>query len=140
MVKKLYILTFISVFLLSITGLPLTLHLCSMQDSAELSSCEMCSSEPVKTVDCCSAAADDSEVYFVKVVDTCCQEQLVDNKVEDVFYSKSELKDSPVNSLTLLTYIDDQEYFETSYILLKNKPPIISGSGKTFIDISVLLI
>jgi hypothetical protein len=140
MVKKLYILTFISVFLLSVTGLPLTLHLCSMQDSAAITSCDICSSEPEKPSSCCSDNIEESTVYFAKVINTCCQEQLIDKKVEDVFYSKSELTNFSLNSLICLTIMDDQEYTETSLVIHKDKPPIDPGSGKTFLDISVLLI
>ncbi len=140
MIKKFYISTFILVFLLSTTGLPLTLHLCAMQKSATLETCEMCSAKPEKVKTCCSSKADESTVFLSKAADNCCLTQLVDKKVKDEFYPKTELKSSFFTPLLLVISSNDITDLRNTASFVSDSPPIPPGSGRLFLDISILLI
>jgi hypothetical protein len=84
--KRFFILSFILSFLVSTTGLPMTLHFCNMIGKTSLSICDVCKAQNDRNdLDCCSEEHSDS---FAKVSinkTECCQTEFVYNKLKDEF-------------------------------------------------------
>jgi fibronectin type 3 domain-containing protein len=76
--NKILITIFISVFILSSTGLPLSLHLCKMMESVSVESCQMCSVRITET--CCSS---EYEVNFNSGTTSCCDTKIAAEPLED---------------------------------------------------------
>jgi hypothetical protein len=91
MMKKRILISALSLlFLVSTTGLPVTIKLCKMAEGMDSSECTM-HHKPVKSLCCAKQTNDNSNTISYDKPD-CCQIEFVYNKVSDEFiYNKSEL-------------------------------------------------
>ncbi len=81
--KRILISALLLLFLVSTTGLPITINYCKMAASEEMSMCSM-HHKPVKSLCCAENTVDNfSGIYFNKP--DCCQTEFVYNKVSDEF-------------------------------------------------------
>lgn len=94
--KRIFILSFILLFLVSTTGLPVTYHLCQMIEqfaAGGLDEYEVCKAEMKKIEPSC--CAQETIEYSVKIssnTPVCCQSEFAFNKVKDEFiFNNSDL-------------------------------------------------
>ena len=88
MKKKILISTLILLFLVSTTGLPVTINLCKMA-AEDADQCTM-HQKPVRSM-CCMEETSDNTLRISSAVPNCCQVSFVYNKVESEFVnSKTE--------------------------------------------------
>lgn len=83
MKKRILILTLTLLFLVSTTGLPVTINLCKMADSGDADQCTM-HQKPVKSL-CCSMETSGDEISISSQTPDCCKIEFVYNKVNDEF-------------------------------------------------------
>ena len=136
MKRKILILTFTFSFLVSTTGLPLTLHLCQMSDSEDV-----CEHIMVKKTTCCEEGQDNA-VTLSKGNQNCCSTELVNHKVDDEFLSfKTQTTNSPVFNFFYPT-INQQDIFlslNSKLFFSDSSPPFLSNNH-IYLNISLLLI
>jgi hypothetical protein len=84
--RKIFSLLFLIIFLVSNTGLPLTMHLCQMMDQVSIDSCSMCSKD-VHKKSCCS---DNPQVTISKVSQDCCLTKIAAEPIKDRFIPAKE--------------------------------------------------
>ena len=91
MMKKKILISALSIlFLVSTTGLPVTINLCNMAGDMEKSECTM-HKKPVTSL-CCAEQAEDNITTISFDKPNCCQIEFVFNKINDEFiYNKSEI-------------------------------------------------
>ena len=113
MKKRILILTLTFLFLVSTTGLPVTINLCKMS-AEEADQCKM-HQKPVRSM-CCMEIELKNELAFSKVTPNCCQVSFVYNKVESEFVNnKTEINFySSFQSLIILVS-SFPEQFELSF-------------------------
>ncbi len=88
MYRKILISVLSMMFLVSTTGLPVTINFCKMADFGEMGECTM-HHKPVKSR-CCSVEVSESSVTISFNKPDCCQTEFIYNKVSDDFiYNKS---------------------------------------------------
>ena len=118
MKRKISILTLAFLFFAATTGVPITLHICKIMGTTSSEFCEMHKANVVKH-SCCE---DEQPVYPVNITsdNSCCQTELVYNKVKDDFvsnkpnvniFSSSENLFQPVTLTTLSTDFSFDELF-----------------------------
>jgi hypothetical protein len=84
--KKISILSFIVLFLVSTTGLPIWSHYCEMMGKTSTSECEMCKVEIEKVESsCCSEELDEDFIKLTSEKSDCCVDNFDYKKVEDDF-------------------------------------------------------
>jgi len=112
--KKISILLFGLIFLISTTSLPLTLHMCKMAEKRSSEQCEKCIKEIQKPV---------SSSTNIKNLgsSTCCSKQLIDSSVKDNFISSKVNLYDVKNMQLSVSFILAQE------VLNKNPKLIWSG-------------
>lgn len=111
--KKISILLFGLVFLLSTTSLPMTLHLCKMAKERSVEQCEKCKKDIQKT---------HSSVTFKNTGSSpCCSDQVIDSSVKDNFISSKTNLHDVKNMQLSVSFILAQE------VLNKNPELIWSG-------------
>ncbi len=79
-------------FLVSTTGLPIWSHYCEMMGKKSLSECEMCKTEEVEIVSCCSEKTSDNELQFTSENSNCCVDEFDYKKIEDNFFQSCKFK------------------------------------------------
>lgn len=134
MTKRIIILTFCMLFLVSTTGLPLTIHFCKMKASASVNKkCSMCmmDAKHSKTPDGTS---------LKRAIGQCCHTETFDNNVKDNFLSLS--NEVNFNSLSVImicpvecsfcSYVSSIQFNDTS-------PPRLL-SNNLYLFNSILLI
>ncbi len=137
MTKKVFILTFMFVFLVSTTGMPLIIHYCKMMETASLQACEMHSKETKKS-SCCEEE-DIQNLYYSKMIDECCSDVVVDHSVKETFISSKSESNLPLN---LYTFIHIDIYLTSNhqiYFKVDTSPPLLL-SNKIYLINSVFLI
>ena len=134
MLKKLIISSFIILFLVSVTGLPVSIHLCKMQELTGSKECPMCSAGEAKPI------PSGDEAALSKIPNTCCKTTVVDNKVKDEFFPTAEQNTGIYSFIAVAVLTDNIISNNTHTSFIPESPPPSPGSGKTFIDISILLI
>lgn len=136
-VNKFLTFLFLLVFLVSNTGLPLSLHLCRMMNSVSTEACDMCSNINDKN-DCCSN--DQGEItisgYF-----NCCQTKMAAEPIKEKFISA---KDDLQNNIPLLGEIDSivkTAALTESYIFceIKGSPPQLKDLPVFLLNSSFLI-
>lgn len=143
MKKRLYIISLVFTFFISTTGLPVTMHLCKMMGNS-FEKCDMCSmpQEPVEP-SCCMEETDDNLFTISNYVPTCCQTELVSNKIDDQFIF---VKTGINNKLSLMqsVSISCANAFPSEFKALSEysfyHPPPSKVSNNVYIALSVLLI
>jgi len=141
MTKRILILTLTLLFLVSTTGLPVTINLCKMADAEDADQCMM-HRKPIKSM-CCAEETSENQITFSSVIPNCCQTTFVYNKVEDEFvnsktenkfYSSSEIVSTPV---FLIPHTIDFTFEESCYN--DSSPPFLINP-ELHITNSILLI
>lgn len=138
MKKRIFILSFIALFVVSTTGLPITYHLCKAMKSVSLQACGMCNN---KSSDCCKAENYENKI-LVNENEFCCNTKFVANPLTEEYISIS----SDIQKIDLKIFvftISSENLFslnvtKNSYVL-DNSPPR-TYSNSLYLNNSVLLI
>jgi hypothetical protein len=106
MKKRILISALSILFLVSTTGLPVTINLCKMAEGMETAECAM-HHKPVKS-HCCAEETLEHPITISYDMPDCCRVEFIYNKVKDDFiYNKSELNN-----------LSSSEYFCQAIVLL----------------------
>ena len=140
MKKRIFILILNFVFLVSTTGLPVTINLCKM-NAEEADQCTM-HQKPVKSM-CCMEVEMKNELSFSKVTPNCCQVSFVYNKVESEFVNnKTELSSyySLLYQVSLVSIIPNQVELSTNELYYTDSsPPFLINPELQIINSSLLI-
>ena len=144
MKRKISILTLISVFFVSTTGLPVSYHLCQMMQEKSLSECDICKAETEKIeLSCCSEETPEYPVSISSANPICCQDEFVYNKVEDEFLCiKTEAKIFITVEHSIFTSVSPADFFQnliTQKYLISSSPPKFL-TNNIYLNNSVFLI
>ena len=101
MMKRIFILSFAILFLVSTIGLPVYYHYCEMMQKKSLNECEVCAKEKEEVSSCCSDEVSENTLRFSSDRPVCCQEEFLYNKVEDEFV----INKSDMNSFSSTQYL-----------------------------------
>ncbi len=141
MIRKFYISTLLCIFLVSTTGLPLTLHICSMNG---LVSTESCKTHKVMEEEhsCCSKDDESPVKITLNEFDGCCQFKVIERNVTDQFVPVSS-DISQITHLKILLSVSDIVYNTplvlAQYNYTSGSPPPLSDNH-IYLDNSILLI
>jgi hypothetical protein len=136
--RKILSFLFIFIFLVSNTGLPLSLHLCQMMNEVSIEGCEMCNIEK-ENKSCCSDNTAAEKISSGK--SDCCEtitaaEPLKDSYVAVKEYSDSKISDIiPLGEITILA--DEVEEFQ--YDEINASPPYYQNQVLYIINSSFLI-
>ena len=126
MIKKVLISTVTLLFLVSTTGLPVTISLCNM-NAEDMDQCTM-HNKPVKSM-CCIKKTSEKVLRISSATPNCCQVSFVYNKVEDEFVNNKTDKnfyDSLISVLvqvSILPESSDLNYSKSFYT--DSSPPFL---------------
>ena len=83
--KKLFITLLTFLFLLSATGLPVSLHFCQTKKLITFSYCEVCSSNKLEeeSICCSEVEADFSEQIIIYTLNHCCEIKIIESSIKD---------------------------------------------------------
>lgn len=144
MKKRISILTFTLLFLVSTTGLPIYSHYCEMMEQKSLSECEVCVIEMQKVeTSCCDKDTVQEPITISSENPVCCQDEFVYNKIENEFlYNKSEINFflSSENSVQPLTLIPPTFEFSSEESFYSDSSPPFLINPEIHITNSVFLI
>jgi hypothetical protein len=134
--SKIFSFFFLFVFLVSNTGLPLTLHLCRMMDIVSVDSCEMCTTEKVKKT-CCSE--DSADEIITSGNSSCCETKFAAEPLKDRFISAKEELSNLLTSIPFmeLTIQDKSESF--TYSDVTDSPPCFQDRTLFILNSSFLI-
>lgn len=142
MIKKPVILLFAIFFLLSNTGLPLTLHFCKMQNTErkKCSSCTMQNKEGMKCSSCTMQNENTKQVQVKKTTGNCCKTEIIKSNIKDNYLSSKTSDDTKcVTSPVILSQqINFQNYLKN--IQKKDASPPLLSPGNLYLFNSTLLI
>jgi hypothetical protein len=93
--RKILSFLFLFIFLVSNTGLPLSLHLCQMMNEVSIDGCEMCNIEKEKK-SCCSDNTAAEKISSGK--SSCCETIIAAEPLKDRYVSSKEVTDSKVSN------------------------------------------
>lgn len=139
MKRKIYILTLLGIFLLSTTGLPMTINMCNMDDMQASGQCKMTMNEMEGK---CHEDTSTGDVNVTKDIPPCCQIKIVDNNITDNFISSVNDIGTKVTVKILNTFdvnIFNSEISLSYNIYTSGSPPLISNNH-IYLTNSVLLI
>jgi hypothetical protein len=142
MKKKLVIIVTIA-FFLSTVGLPISLHLCNITETASLSICEICAADKIeKAMPCCKNGEDE---YPVKLTsgnsNQCCDTKIIDNSISDNFISfKLELKQEHSSTVVYITDLISKQLRLNSQFINETASPPSAQHNDLYLQNSVLLI
>lgn len=141
MVRRIYILTLLSIFLVSTTGLPLTLHICSMNGLASADTCKM--HKVMEEEHSCCSKEDESPVKItVNNFDGCCQFKVIERNLTDQFVPVSS-DISQITHLKIILSVSDIVYNTplvlAQYNYISSSPPPLTDNH-IYLDNSILLI
>lgn len=86
MIRRIYIFSIVALFSVSIIGVPLSLHFCSMMNKISSEECSMCAKVvEEKPMSCCSTSTSDYRYKLTSSSSQCCEDEFIFNKVEDEF-------------------------------------------------------
>ena len=140
MKRKISILTLAFLFFAATTGVPITLHICKIMGTTSSEFCEMHKANVVKH-SCCK---DEQPVYPVNITsdNSCCQTELVYNKVKDDFVSvKTETTNVLVFTTLFVETINQQSSLidsNSNSFYTDTSPPL--NSNPIYLNTSQLLI
>lgn len=104
--KKIEIFSITAIILIATTGMPLSFHFCEMAGSKSFESCDICTKSLVEDeeISCCNSIHSNERSMAFVSDQSCCQTEVVLNKVNDEFllnknevsYHKLSLIDIPI--------------------------------------------
>lgn len=140
MKRKVYIFTLLGIFLISTTGLPVTIRFCSMKDMKSAMECKM----HMKMTNKCEGSNDDDNSVKIKAIDfdSCCQIRIIDKNITDKYLTSE--KDSGTKISVKAPLISELINYQSQLILstnlyTNNSPPPLS-ENHLYLTISILLI
>lgn len=142
--KRIQILSFTLVFLISTTGLPVTYHLCDMMGETSLTECEMCK-PVVENVQesCCSMETEDYPISISSSNSECCKEHFIYNKVEDEFlFNKSEIYSNSSLKIILdftIQNLNEIENHNSFRFFTDSSPPFLINSDLNILNSTLLI-
>lgn len=99
MKRKIITYSLLSVFILSIIGVPVSLHYCEMMKQKSISSCDICVDEMVNIKSSCCEDEQNNYSETISSLDSnCCQNEFIFNKIDDEFL----INKSDINLFSLL--------------------------------------
>jgi hypothetical protein len=110
--SKLFSISFLLIFLISATGLPLSLHLCQKMNKVSFASCEMCSAEKNEK-SCCSDNRADEEMASGQI--SCCQKKVAAEPLKEKFTGAKEDDYAKIRNILRTDGI----------VILSNEPAIV---------------
>lgn len=122
---------FLLVFLISNTGLPLSLHLCRMMNSVSTESCDMCNNINDRNDYCSNNHSD----ITISGYSDCCQTKIAAEPINEKFISA---KDDLPDNILLLAEINpsvETAVLTESYIFCE-----VTGSPPQLKDLSIFLL
>ena len=138
--KRILILALTFLFLVSTTGLPVTINLCKM-NSEEADQCTM-HQKPVKSM-CCIEDISENTLRISRTTPNCCQVSLVYNKVESEFVNnKTEINSySSFQSLIILVSLIPHQFEVSSSesFYTDSSPPFLIDSEIHITNSSLLI-
>jgi len=134
MIKRIIILSFCFLFLVSTTGLPLTLHFCKMTKTTYVNkTCNMCGMDN-------DIAKTSNVVNIKRALGSCCHTSTFDNNVKDNFLSfKTELNFSSVSLLMVCPFECPINLFSNAIGYNDTSPPPLRNNNLYLVN-SILLI
>jgi hypothetical protein len=136
--RKIFSFFFLLIFLVSNTGLPLSLHLCQMMNEVSVDACEMCSTQKEEK-SCCSDDTAAEEITSVKT--SCCETIIAAEPIKDSYISAKEYSDSKAVDLVILNEIsilsDETDKFH--YNEINASPPYYQNQVLYIINSSFLI-
>jgi hypothetical protein len=141
MIRKIYILTLLGIFFISTTGLPLSLHICSMNG---LSSAETCKMHKIAEEDhsCCNKEDESPLKITLNEYDGCCQLKMIERNLTDQLLTAANdiiSKTSIKIILTGITASYQSPVLSAHLYYNSNSSPPLSDN-LIYLDNSVLLI
>jgi hypothetical protein len=142
MKRKLFILTLLGVFLFSSTGLPLSLHICSINGLSSASACKM-HNQMKEDHSCCRNQEEEPPVKLtVNQYDGCCQFKIVERNLTDQIINAANdinVKTSVKSAFTAIIPLYQSPAFSDAFGFCSNSSPPVSNNH-LYLNISVLLI
>jgi hypothetical protein len=141
MKRKLFILTLLGVFLFSATGLPLSLHICSVNGLSSASTCKM-HNKMQEDHNCCKDQDESPVKITVNQFDGCCQFKIVERNLTDQILNAAtdiNVKSSVKSLLTGIIPIYHSPAFSDTFGYYSNSSPP-AAENHIYLNISVLLI
>jgi hypothetical protein len=134
MIKRIIILSFCFLFLVSTTGLPLTIHFCKMNKTSYVNkTCSMCGMD-------ISTEKTSNVVSIKRALGSCCHTSTFDNNVKDNFLSiKTEFNFYSV-SLLMVCPVECQINLFSNTISFNDSSPPTQLSNNLYLINSILLI
>ena len=139
MIKKISILSLILFFFVSTTGLPVSIHLCKMEETTEAKECLM-HSKPVKTF-CCDEG-NDYDVSIASKNPNCCETKTIDNSIVDEYLIQNpEIKSDLTGTHILLNngIYNYKSIISRFFGIMDISPPMVIGNHLYLIDSSFLI-
>jgi hypothetical protein len=134
MTKRIIILSFCMLFLVSTTGLPLTIHFCKMKSSSSINKkCGMCMNESKQ----CKTSEDTS---LKRAMSTCCHTETLDNNLKDNFLSFNTEMNFHSLGVTMICPVDCPFCSHISSIQFTDTSPPRLLSNNLYLFNSILLI
>jgi hypothetical protein len=141
MKKQIYIYSLLGVFFISTTGLPLSLHICSMNGLASDEECSM--HKPIEEDHSCCSKEDESPLKITRnQYDDCCQFTMIDRNLTDQILTAGNdviSKTSIKTVLSGITILYDAPLFAASSNFNSNSSPPLEDNH-LYLNHSILLI
>lgn len=119
MKRKIFILSLIFTFLFANTGLPLTIHYCSMLKSASLSVCGMCKdTQPAKVKSCCEKKS--PKLQLKNETKECCQNKIISGNINDGFVKLVSLNQDQLKQLPVAV-LSTNNFYSVNFSFIKTK-------------------
>lgn len=146
MAKRLFIISFIILFTISTSGMPVIAHYCNSMGSLNLWNsiqvgeyCEM-HQKNIEEISCCKSEKEFDIIISNSPVN-CCLDRVFDNSVKDDFISSADYVKTPVQFISFQTLNKDsfESVISESLLILNNSPPKFL-TNKIYLSISIFLI
>jgi hypothetical protein len=146
MTKRFFIISFIVLFTITTSGMPLIAHYCNSMDSFRLwnsiqfgENCIMHQSN-IEEISCCESE-NESDLIISNSPENCCLDQVIDNSVKDDFISSADYVKTPIQFISFqpLNDYSFESVISESLLILNNSPPKFL-TNKIYLSISIFLI
>ncbi len=142
MKRKIFILTLLSIFFVATTGLPLVIHICSMNGMSSASTCKM-HNMMKEHHSCCENKEDENPVKIsLNDFNACCQFKVFNKNITDQFLSAGDNL-SQITNVKIITAGFFADYHSPDFTVQFNytsssPPPLLYNH--IYLDNSVFLI
>lgn len=147
MMKKVKIISLVSIILISLIGIPSVKHFCDLMGISLSGNCEMvctsCSHSQKENDSCCSLESESNKgIFITSQGDNCCSDEFILNKVDDEFIvNKNELyRIFSIENISNLSITQNQLEFATKKFSTKETSPPTNLKTEIYISFHSLLI